>query len=257
MWFTGVVTTPRTDDEIMDVLEQTVVAVRAAFSDLESWGLAGTRAGQYHSDLAADAAATAVLDAAGFGVLSEESGIADLDRELIAIIDPLDGSTNASRGLPWFACSLCVVDSDGPRVALVVDLAHDVAWSAVRGGGARRNGETFRRGATPPLRDAVVALSGLPPRWLGWKQYRAYGAAALDLCNVAYGVVDAYIDCSRNAHGVWDYAGALLVCQEAGAPIVDAFDRDLIVLDHDERRTPIAAGSPELLAEVLEQRRTF
>ncbi len=173
------------------------------------------------------------------------------------IIDPLDGSTNAHRGLPWFACSLCAVDSAGARAALVVDLVHDVSWSAVRGGGARRNGELFVRGDTPELKESLVALSGLPPRWLGWKQYRAYGAAALDLCAVAYGIFDGYIDCSANAHGVWDYAGAMLVCREAGAAVADAFDRDLLVMDHAARRTPCAAGNEALLAEIIEQRRSF
>lgn len=246
-----------TDDEILTVLAEAVEEARTAFAGLDDWGLAGTRAGQYHSDLAADEAIVGVLDRAGFGVLSEESGLTRADRRLVVVVDPLDGSTNASRGLPWFATSLCAVDADGPRVALVVDHAHHVHWSAVRGGGASRDGRPFERGPTPFLRQSLIALSGLPPRWLGWKQYRAYGAVALDLCAVAAGLVDGFVDCSRNAHGVWDYAGALLVCQEAGAHVVDAFERELVVLDPEVRRTPVAAGSTGLLAELVDQRRTF
>ncbi len=77
---------------------------------------------------------------------------------------------------------------------------------------AKRCGRRRRR----PSRESLVALSGFPGQWLGWYQYRALGAAALDLCAVASGVVDAYIDCSWDAHGPWDYLGGMLVCTEAG-----------------------------------------
>ena len=97
----------------------------------------------------------------------------------------------------------------------------------------------------------------MPPGWLGWKQYRALGAAALDLCAVAAGVVDAYIDCSASAHGPWDYLGGLLVCAEAGAVVADATGAELVVLDHAARRTPVAAATPLLLDECLAARRTF
>ena len=96
-----------------------------------------------------------------------------------------------------------------------------------------------------------------PPGWLGWKQYRALGAAALDLCAVAAGLVDAYLDCSKSAHGPWDYLGGLLVCTEAGAVVADAEGRELVCLDHDARRTPVAAATPALLDEALAARRTF
>jgi fructose-1,6-bisphosphatase/inositol monophosphatase family enzyme len=80
---------------------------------------------------------------------------------------------------------------------------------------------------------------------------RALGAVALDLCTVAAGRFDAYVDFSRNAHGPWDYLGGMLVCQEAGASVADAFGRDLVCLEHDDRRTPLAAATPELMAELV------
>jgi fructose-1,6-bisphosphatase/inositol monophosphatase family enzyme len=70
------------------------------------------------------------------------------------------------------------------------------------------------------------------------------------------GGLDAYLDCSVDAHGPWDYLGAALICQEAGALIADAEDRELVVLDHDARRTPIAAATPALLAEAKAQHRS-
>ena len=65
------------------------------------------------------------------------------------------------------------------------------------------------------------------------------------------------MDCSVDAHGVWDYMGALLVCSEAGVEVADAHGRDLCVLDTDARRTPVAGAGPVLANALLEARRTF
>jgi fructose-1,6-bisphosphatase/inositol monophosphatase family enzyme len=242
---------PVDDDDLVTLLDEVASAVRGALGALDDWGLAGTRPGQYRSDLAADAAALGVLDRAGVGVLSEESGRHRPDAPLTVVVDPVDGSTNASRGVPWYATSLCAVDHDGPRVALVVDLASGHRFSAVRGRGATRDGEPIRPSSATSLGASIVGLSGYPPRHLGWRQFRALGAAALDLCAVASGVLDGMIDCHPDAHGPWDYLGGLLVCREAGAPVVDALGRDLVVLDHGDRRTPVAAATPQLLDELL------
>lgn len=245
------------DDPVLSVLRDTVAAIEGALGGLNDWGLAGTRAGQYFSDLAADSAALEVLDAAGFGVLSEESGPRDIDRDVVVVLDPVDGSTNASRGLPWYAASLCAVDMLGPRAAIVRNLATGMTFEAVRGSGATRDGQPISPSACEQLDQAVVGLSGFPPHRLGWKQFRALGAAALDLCAVACGWLDAYIDCSPSAHGSWDYLGGLLVCTEAGAFVEDAQERDLVVLEHSARRTPVAAATGALLAEVQAARATF
>ena len=245
------------DDRLVALLHDTASAVRGVLGDLDDWGLAGTRAGQYRSDLAADAAALAVLGAAGVGVLSEESGRHRPEAALTVVVDPLDGSTNASRAIPWYATSLCAVDGDGARAALVVDLVSGDEFAAVRGGGATRNGQPIGPAAATRLDDALVGLSGYPPRHLGWRQFRALGAAALDLCAVATGVLDGYIDCSWDAHGPWDYLGGMLVCLEAGASVVDADGRELVVVGHDDRRTPVAAATPELLDELVAARASF
>ena len=65
---------PLSDDSLVELLHETALAIRAALDGLDDWGPAGTIPGQYHSDLAADAAALRVLEEAGVGVLSEESG---------------------------------------------------------------------------------------------------------------------------------------------------------------------------------------
>jgi fructose-1,6-bisphosphatase/inositol monophosphatase family enzyme len=246
-----------TDDGLLNLLHETAGAIEAALGDVQDWGLTGGVAGQHHSDLAADAVAVERLRAGGVGVLSEESGRHDPDRRVTVVVDPLDGSTNASRGIPWFAISLCAVDADGPLAAVVVHVGAGHRFTAVRGGGAALDGQPVRPSAVTSLSTALVGLSGYPPTYLGWHQYRALGAAALDLCAVAAGRLDAYIDCSPSAHGPWDYLGGMLVCQEAGAPVVDAQGRDLVVLDHAARRTPVAAATPELLAAAVEARRSM
>jgi myo-inositol-1(or 4)-monophosphatase len=187
----------------MELLEETAAAVITALDVVDDWGPSGLRETQYKSDVAADTAALGVLERAAVGVLSEESGLRRASSSLLVVVDPLDGSTNAERGLPWYATSLCAVDARGPLAALVVNLASGERFSALRGGGARRNGESVSSSTCTSMAQAFVGLSGLPPRHLGWRQFRAYGASALDLCAVACGVLDAFIDCSPSAHGVW------------------------------------------------------
>jgi fructose-1,6-bisphosphatase/inositol monophosphatase family enzyme len=245
------------DEVLLEVLNETVEAIRSTLSGLDDWGLAGTQPGQYRSDLAADRAALAVLDGAGLGVLSEESGLHHEDREVIVALDPVDGSTNASRGLPWYATSLAAIDREGPKAAVVVNLATGTRFEAVRGGGATLDGQPISPSGEDQMAHAFVALSGLPRRHLGWKQFRALGAAALDLCAVASGALDAYIDCSHDAHGPWDYLGGLLVCSEAGAAVSDAHGRDLVTLGHGDRRTPVAAATRSLHDQAVAARRSL
>lgn len=242
-------------DDVLAVLSDAARAVEAALAGTGEWGLAGTIPGQHHSDLVADEAACGVLDAAGLGVLSEESGLRNAQRAVLVVLDPLDGSSNAARGLSWWATSLCALDGEGPLAAVVVDLVHGGRYEATRGGGARRDGEPIRPSGIERLDDAMVGLSGWPARNLGWRQYRALGASALDLCAVADGRLDGFVDCSRDAHGPWDYLGALLVCQEAGAVMTDALGRDLVLREHGPRRTPVAAATPALLDALLAARR--
>ena len=241
-------------DDLLTTLHRVADEIAGTLGALADWSLAGTRPGQYLSDLAADEVAVRALSAEGLGVLSEETGLHGADRDVIVVVDPLDGSTNAHRGVPWFATSLCAVDDQGPRAAVVANLASGVRYEAVRGGGAFRDGTAIAPSGVARPDEAIVGLSGWPDRHLGWRQHRALGAAALDLCAVADGTLDAFVDCSVDAHGSWDYLGGLLVCREAGAVVVDALGRDLVVLEHDARRTPVAAATAPLLDALLAAR---
>ena len=252
------------DDTTLDVVEPSLVLellhdvaddVGAALARITDWSLSGRRDGQYSADLVADEVAIEALRRAGAGILSEESGSENLDRDLVVIVDPLDGSTNASRGIPHFATSLCAIDRDGWVASVVAHQARPTRWWASRGGGAFRNGERL---SLPVERDwsaAVIAVSGRPQHDLGCWQFRSLGASAIDICSVADGTFDAFIDLSRSAHGVWDYAAAAHICSEVGLTVADAVGRDLMVLDHQARRTPVVAVGRNQTRAMDERRR--
>lgn len=237
-------------DDVMAVLEHSADAVAAALHELTAWDAPGTSRDQYACDLAADAAAFRVLDAAGFGVVSEERAAHELDRDIVVVVDPVDGTANAIRGIPYFAVSLCAVDRDGMLAALVVNLATGTRFDAVRGGGARCDGRALRTSDCTRLEDATVALCGMPRGERAWRHMRAFGATALELCDVARGALDAYINTDDDLVAPWDYLGGLLVCIEAGAAVADARSRPLLTLEPRQRRIPLVAATPALLGEV-------
>ena len=243
------------NEEILAVLNETAEAVSVVLRANKDWSLSGLRDTQYSVDLRADSAALEVLHGAGVAVLSEESEITGTfgDDDLCVVMDPLDGSTNASRGVQWFATALCAIDKNGMRAGLVVNQANGIdRYWATTGGGAFHNGVAMRPSACVDLSEAVVGVSGIPKQRPKWGQFRALGAAALDICLVADGVIDAWID--FNTHGVWDYLASALICQEAGAQIAEHQDRDLVVHQHGQRRTPIMAATTELLLSVRQVR---
>ncbi|MGH9091281.1 MAG: inositol monophosphatase family protein [Acidimicrobiales bacterium] len=245
------------DEALLAVLSEASQAVRSALTEVDDLRRPGRRPGQYALDLVADAAALPVLHGAGLAVLSEESGTTQppdgAAHDLLVVLDPVDGSTNAAHGIPWFATSLCVLDGEGPRVALVENQASGERFEAIRGGGAWRDGRAVGPSACSRLEDAVVGVSGLPGPGPGWAQFRALGSAALDHCAVAAGALDAYLAVGGSSLRGWDYLGGLLVCTEAGAATGELDGAELVVRDDGPRR-PVAAATPELLQQLLCQK---
>lgn len=239
------------ESDILVVLKEAAGAIAEALGSLEDWGPTGKKKGQYRCDLVADQAALPLILGAGMGVVSEESGGHATDRPIVVVMDPVDGSTNASQGLPWWATSMCAVDAEGPCVAVVVNQANGKTYEAVRGEGASADGVIVKPSPVAELSAAIVGFCGVPRRYLGWNQARVLGSASLDMCAVAEGVLDAYADATGGSLAPWDYLGALLVCTEAGAVVADAGGEDLVVVEHAARRAPVAAATPELLAELI------
>jgi fructose-1,6-bisphosphatase/inositol monophosphatase family enzyme len=165
------------------------------------------------------------------------------------VLDPVDGSTNAHRGVPFYSTSICVLDDAGPLVGVVTNQATGARYSAVRGAGAEKDGVGITASGCAELGAAIVGISGFPGRHPGWAQYRALGAASLECCAVAEGVLDAYQVVGRSTLYGWDYLAGLLMCREAGAAEAERDGRDLVVRDATIRR-PIVAATPALAAQL-------
>ena len=164
----------------------------------------------------------------GDGVLGEEYGdtAGTATSGVRWILDPIDGTVNYLYGLPQYAVSLAA-EVNGEVVAGVVrNAATNEEWTATRGGGAWRDGRRLTGSVRTTLDQALVAtgfgydaarrahqgavLAGLITRV---RDIRRFGAAALDLCMAAEGMVDAYFEKGLNP---WDYAAGGLIAAEAG-----------------------------------------
>ena len=174
---------------------------------------------------------------------------------MVVVVDPLDGSTNASIGLPWCATALCLVVDGVPTVAHVANLRTGTQFEAIRGGGSTRDGREIRVAPPVALGDAVIGLNARPPITFRPRQHRAMGATALDITAVAAsgngGGFDGTVDFDEDMIGVWDYLASILILEEAGGVAADVLGRDLVTLDHGARRRPVTATSPALLAELV------
>jgi myo-inositol-1(or 4)-monophosphatase len=164
----------------------------------------------------------------------------------------VDGSTNAHRRIPLYATSICVLDAEGPLVGLVTNQATGTRYDAVRGGGARRDGQTIAPSGRSELSEARVSISGFPGLHPGWAQFRALGSAALEFCAVAEGVLDAYLVVGRSTLFGWDYLAGLLIAHEAGAVTGARDGIDLIVRDATPRR-PLVGATEQLVQQLLQK----
>lgn len=242
-----------TPDDLLDLFDATAAAVHDAVMGLSASALRDRtgRPGQYFLDVVADVAALKVLKEADLAIVSEESGAHGRDGAAITVVlDPVDGSTNCSRGISYWSTSLCALDADGALAALVVNQATGERTIAVRGEGAQRDGVPARASGVEHVEDAVIAISGTPPRVLPWKQFRALGCASLVLCDIAAGNLDGCVD-GGAWHAPWDYLGGYLACIEAGAVVRDARGQELVVADFDARRQLVVAATVSLADELM------
>ena len=203
---------------------------RPAWRASTTGGWRAPATGQYRSDLIADRAALEVIERAGLGALSEESGLHSPERPVWVVLDPVDGSTNASRGLPWWATSACAIDADGPLAAVVANQATGVRFEASRGGGRPRRRPAHQR---PPRASRCARPSWRSPatRGAGWAGRSTGSSARPPWTSVRWppGRLTRSSTALARALAPWDYLGGLLICQEAGAVVSEAFGRDLVV----------------------------
>jgi len=186
-------------------------------------------------DLIAEKALIEVLEEndASCTLISEETGTKEIGsqpHEYYLTTDPLDGTTNATRGIPFIATSLAISKTpnlQNIQTALVTDLLHNITYTAQKGKGAHKNNKKIQSSTTTILEEAVIGIdfntykikqiaNQLNPVLEKTRHLRHLGANALELCYVADGTTDAFIDL-RGKLRVTDIAAAHLIVKEAGA----------------------------------------
>ena len=195
-------------------------------------------------------------------IVSEEIGIVGGGRTYV-VVDPIDGSLNAKRGIGFFSLSVAI--ASGPtmgdvHLGFVHDFGTEEEWTAVRGEGARLNGRrldgdlpkeqieilAFEATRTVSVAEKAAAVVGLAHR------LRIMGSLALSLCHLAAGRLDAV--CSLKPARSVDIAAAQLLVRERGLAI-DLFDDPPFVaapLDVEGRSRVVAAGTPELCRQLAD-----
>jgi myo-inositol-1(or 4)-monophosphatase len=215
-------------------------------------------------DKAAEDAVFAELEALGVPLIavSEERGevaIRGGSADARVVVDPVDGSVNAKRGLPFACVSIAVASGDrisDVELGFVAELAPARDWWAQTGEGAFCDGERLALLAPGPLemlgleaaRPERVAAAAEVLASLGARRLRALGSVAASMCLVAGGRLDAMLTL-REVRSV-DVAAAQLIVREAGGTVAlpggDALDLHM-------RSRVFAARSPELVEQLAER----
>jgi myo-inositol-1(or 4)-monophosphatase len=198
-------------------------------------------------------------------VLGEECGQVEISKNPngFIIMDAVDGSTNAVRGIPFSCCSLAFATSNklgSVTDAVIIDLYTGDIYSASKGKGAFLNGKPIMVHKEKPLYFVVgLDISGSSPDSIqrllpiisASNHIRHFGAVALELAIFARGLVDLFVDI-RDKLRVTDVAAGYLIAMEAGGLVVDKngkfLDSDL---SYDARISFIAAANQEILNETL------
>jgi len=193
----------------------------------------------------------------GATIVSEEVGELAGEGALRVVVDPIDGSLNAKRGIPFFSLSVAVAEGetmDDVVFGYVHDFGSGEEWTAVRDGGARLNGEelgelrpkeeieilSFEATLTSSVAEKAAAMVGVAYR------LRIMGSLALSLCHLAAGRVDAV--CSLKAARAVDIAAAQLLVRECGIAIdlPEAPPFGEAPLDVEGRSRVVAAATTEV-----------
>ena len=215
--------------------------------------------------VAEDELMKALLSVTGTKVLSEEAGLqGDPDSNTLAVVDPLDGSSNFARGIPFYCTSVAVVEGDSfedVKVGVVRDLVTGDVYHAVRGRGAKRNGVRVHASRVNDVSRAVLGIdisrgrseliARLAPLISVASRQVHFGANALELSYLADGTIDAFID-MRGKIRIVDLAASYLVAAESGAEITDPRGNELgAVFDLKHRLSFVASANVHLHKEIL------
>ena len=168
-----------------------------------------------------------------YDLLGEEMSEAEQQRALLHkdsgvwCIDPLDGTSNFSNGVPYYAVSVALIRHGQVEMGVVYDPSRNECFSAARGEGAWLNDQALQPQRLPaPLSEgmALIDLKRLEPELASrlaasppYKSQRSFGAVALDWCWLAAGRCHVYL---HGKQKLWDYAAGHLILEEAGGSAV-------------------------------------
>ena len=190
----------------------------------------------------------------GSGWLSEETADTDerLSRRHVWIVDPIDGTRAFVEGRPEWVVSIALVEDGAPVAGVVLNPCEDVAFAAIRGGGATRNGATLRVADSVDLSGLSVggpqSLLG-PLAGLGIRRAPYLYALANRLVQVAGGALDAAVAKPRSND--WDIAAAHLILEEAGGRLI-GFDGAVPTYNRaTTRQGGLIAAGPKRAAALL------
>jgi myo-inositol-1(or 4)-monophosphatase len=218
-------------------------------------------------DAAAEAAIVARLESLharghDFTLLSEELGERRFgDSRTRLVVDPIDGSNNAKRGIRFFSFSVAVAEGE-TMADVVFGFVHDFGsgeeWTAVRGGGAYLDGARLDGDAPKPTLEMLAfeatdteTIAEFAPRMNGVaERLRVMGSLALSLCHLAAGRLDGV--CSLKGCRAVDIAAAQLLVRERGfaVELPDDPPLDAAALDNVKRSRVVAAATPALCARL-------
>ena len=174
---------------------------------------------------------SALLPEAGF-LTEEETTVQELQKDLVWIIDPLDGTTNFVHGLPIYSVSIALKHKEHLVIGVVYEVGMDECFSAFQGGGARLNGVPITVTTTESLENSLLATgfpyydfehidgfqNTLATFYKSTRGLRRIGTAAVDLAYTACGRFDGYFEYGLSP---WDVAAGIVLVREAGGEISD------------------------------------
>jgi len=215
-------------------------------------------------DLVAEAAILEVLQAEGrsMRIISEELGeivIGD-SPEVSFILDPLDGTYNAAFGIPIYNVSLAAASPDSSQIffGYVRNLAVEEEYFAEKGRGAYLNGKAIRPSKNTDPHNICISAYGYRKNLergrklqSNIRRLRILGSVALELCYVASGKLDAFVDI-RNALRVTDVAAGQLILKEAGGAVTDSFGKPLKLPANVVHRVEMVASNGHVHQKLLQ-----
>jgi myo-inositol-1(or 4)-monophosphatase len=192
-----------------------------------------------------------LLPAAGW--LSEETADdpARLSRDLIWLVDPIDGTRDFIGGRTGWAVSIALISAGRPLIGLLVAPAREECWCAVAGQGATLNGQPLLASTRAELAGARVPTESLPPEDQDLTKVERPNSIALRGAMVADGRADLVATLRWGFE--WDVAAAALIAREAGAAVSDAFGQPLVYNKRDPRAFGLLVSAPGIHAAAVER----